>query len=72
MHIEDEPDTDPVAAAADDPHRIDDASRAAIMDDEMRARLDANADPNAEDAFWAGFQLGVRAYLVEQQIGEVT
>jgi hypothetical protein len=35
----------------------------------MAERLAASEDPDAEDAFWAGFGEGVRAYIVQTRIG---
>jgi hypothetical protein len=59
---------DPIAASAGDPQRI-----AAPVRDQitaaMRERLDASEDPDAENAFWAGFRDGARAYQAEIQMG---
>jgi hypothetical protein len=60
---------DPVAAAAQEPPRIAESLRRVIMDAGIRERLDASEDPDAEGAFWAGFRDGVRAYLVEVDVG---
>ena len=61
---------DPVAAAAQNPPHIAEATRHKIMDDGgMQERLAASDDPDAEGAFWAGFRDGVRAYLVRVRTG---
>jgi hypothetical protein len=61
---------DPVVAAAAEPPRIAEQMRRWLMDDcGVRERLDASEDPDAESAFWGGFQSGVRAYLVEVETG---
>jgi hypothetical protein len=60
---------DLVAEAAKEPPVIAAQVRDLIMEGGMRERLDASEDPDAEGAFWAGFRDGVRAYLVELDIG---
>jgi hypothetical protein len=57
---------DLVVAAAQDPPQIAESLRKQVIEGGW---LDASADPDAEGAFWAGFQHGVRAYLVETEIG---
>jgi hypothetical protein len=66
---EGEPLPDPVVEAAQEPPRIPTRTRDQIMNAGMRERLDESEDPDAEGAFWAGFCHGVRAYLVEVQVG---
>ena len=55
-------------ALAGDPPQVPSELYEHIMDG-MAERLADGEDPDAEEAFWAGFVHGVRAFLVELQIG---
>jgi hypothetical protein len=56
------------ALAADTPH-VPVQLRDLIMDSGMTERLAESEDPDAESAFWGGFRQGVRAHIVEMEIG---